>query len=130
MTVTVAVGVLALTASGCATGATAPAVSRNSDGSVAIDASRLRPVYDGRYVTADQLGDLQQQGRATAGVNNRELACQGITLYVDTEAQTQAVQDDFDRRHPVATPAVKESDTAADPCARFADSPQFVTDNG
>ncbi len=128
--VAAAVALLALAVSGCAARTATPVVSRNTDGSVAIDASRLRPVYDGRYVTADQLEELQRQGKATAGVTNRELACQQITLYVDTQAQAQAVQDDLERRHPMATLATAAPGDVSDPCAPFADSPRFVTSEG
>lgn len=129
-TVAAAVALLALALTGCAARTTTPVVSRNPDGSVAIDASRLRPVYDGRYVTADELEELQRQGKATAGVNNRELACQQITLYVDTQAEAQAVQDDVERRHPMAALATTAPGDVSDPCGPFADSPRFVASDG
>lgn len=100
-----------------------PSIWRQDDGSVAIDGSTLRPAYQGRYLNADELADLQDQGLATIGANNRELACQGITLYFDTDAQWQAYLDDFEARDTgdAATPAA-----GSDPCEPYADSPRFV----
>jgi hypothetical protein len=108
----------------------AGAVSRNDDGSVAIDGGQLRPVYDGAYVTQDQLAGLQKQGKAMLGLNNRELACQGITLYLDTEDQVQAVTDDFNHRHPITSLATHTPGDPSDPCAAFTDAPHYVTDKG
>lgn len=101
-----------------------PSIWRQDDGSVAIDGSALRPAYQGRYLTADELADLQAQGLATISANNRELACQGITLYFDTDAQWQAYLDDFEARDTgdAATPAA-----GSDPCEPYADSPRYVT---
>ena len=101
-----------------------PAIWRQDDGSVAIDGSRLRPAYHGGYVTMGQIADLQRRGLAMGSVNSRELACQGISLYFDTEAERQAYLDDFERRdqgRPVLLPP------HTDPCERYASSPRYVT---
>lgn len=102
-----------------------PAIWRQADGSVAIDGQALRDVYQGRYVTPDEVTRLQADGKAMAGVVNRELACQGITLLFDTDAEVQAYQDGFTARHGHEPTSLPEG---TDPCAAYADSPRFVTE--
>ncbi len=101
-----------------------PSIWRQDDGSVAIDGGSLRPAYHGRYLTADELADLQDQGLATISANNRELACQGISLYFDTDAEWQAYLDDFEAREPDYPATVPPG---SDPCEPYADSPQLVS---
>jgi hypothetical protein len=104
-----------------------PAVWRQDDGTVAIDGSQLRPVYDGRYVTLNELQHLTAMGKATASVNNRELACQGISLYFDTWDEVERYSRDFaarDKRYSAAHPG---QDASGDPCAPYADAPRQVT---
>lgn len=97
------------------------------DGSVAVDGSQLRPAYEGRYLSTSELATLQGQGKAMMGVVNRELACQGISLYFDTDAEWQAYLDDYEVRHgqDEATSLVP----GADPCDPYVDSPRYVNDS-
>ncbi len=126
------IAVAVAAATGLLTGGAAPAarepgvggIWRQDDGSVAIDVSALRPAYQGRYLTPDELASLESDGRATVSATNRELACQGITLYFDTEAEWAAYLADFEARH--AGDAVTLA-PGADPCAPYADSPRYVT---
>lgn len=107
-----------------AAGVNGGSIWRQADGSVAIDGSQLRPAYQGRYLSASELSDLQAKGKAMASANNEELACQGISLYFDTEAELEAYNADFDARHPMTS---RVADSTGDPCAAYADSPKYVT---
>ena len=99
---------------------------------VAIDAAALRPVYAGRLLTADDLARLQASGQATISANNRELACQGISLYFNTEAQRESHLRDFQRRHSAlraaSAQAIAGSRTArGNPCTEYAAAPSSIT---
>ena len=100
-----------------------PSIWRQDDGSVAIDGSTLRPAYEGRYLTADDSPTCRTRAWRRSARTTVELACQGITLYFDTDAQWQAYLDDFEARDTgdAATPAA-----GSDPCEPYADSPRFV----
>jgi len=92
--------------------ATAP----SSIGSVA-----LRPVYHDRYISLTDVATLQREGLATAPAVNRELVCQGVEVYFDTNAERDAFQASYAARYPVE-PAY----LAGDPCLPFRDSPRYV----
>ncbi|MDQ1724768.1 MAG: hypothetical protein QOG52_1796 [Frankiaceae bacterium] len=113
---------LVVTAGGVAAEAGSPAVSRNENGVVGIDLSQVRAVYEGHYISYAEVQKLNDSGRAMVSVNNRELACQGISLYFDTEDQRQAYIRDFEVRNK----AIDRSATTGDPCAPFANSPRFA----
>lgn len=102
------------------------AIWRQPDGSVAIDGQALRPVYQGHYITMNEVAALQKKGKAMGSVVNEELACQGITLYFDTGAEVDAYNKDFNARHPVTAAPTPRPTT--DPCAKYTDSPRYVTD--
>lgn len=104
-----------------------PVVWRQDDGTVAIDGSRLRPVYEGRYVTLNELRHLTDMGKATTSVNNVELACQGISLYFDTWDEVEVYSDDFEVRQRAYREANPEAEAGADPCVMYADAPRHVT---
>jgi hypothetical protein len=99
---------------------------RQTDGSVAINPGLLRPAYEGRYLTEAELAALQSHGRASASANNEELACQGITLYFDTEAQRDAYNTDFDARYP-SNSSRPTASPSADPCMAYTSAPRYVT---
>ena len=81
----------------------------------------LRPAYHGRYVTPTDIASLQAQGLATASAVNRELVCQDVEAYFDTNAERDAYMADYARRFPVEPPYL-----AADPCRPFRSSPHYV----
>lgn len=113
-------------AGGGAALANGDAIWRQPNGAVAIDGRALRPVYQGRYVSLDEVAALQKRGKAMGSAVNEELACQGITLYFDTEAELNAYNKDFDTRHPLTAAPTPAPTT--DPCAKYTDSPRYVTD--
>ena len=92
----------------------------------AIDGRALRPVYQGHYLTMNEVAALQKKGKAMGSVVNEELACQGITLYFDTGAEVDAYNKDFNARHPVTAAPTPRPTT--DPCAKYTDSPRYVTE--
>ncbi len=100
------------------------AIWRQDDGSVAIDGVQLRPAYEGHYLSSNELKDLQAHGKAMASANDPALACQGISLYFDTEAERDAYNADFDARYPIGS---DQRGAGEDPCAPYADWPSFVT---
>ena len=108
--------------------ATGHPIWRQQDGSVAIDGSALRLAYEGRYLDLGELQRLQSQGKATISANNRELACQGISLYFDTDNQLQAYLEGFERRDAQYKAEAATLPPADDPCAVYAQSPRFITD--
>ena len=100
----------------------APAVWRMDNGMVAIDGQQLRQWHDGHEVTLDQVEELQEDGKAIGGLNSIELACRGIQLWVDTEAQNDAYGDGYrtrlravDERRSAARAAGEDPGTG-DPC--------------
>lgn len=105
--------------------ATTNTIWRQPDGTVAIDGSALRPVYHGRYLSQVELKSLEVQGKATVSANNRELACQGISLYFDTPVERDAYLADFETRnegysHSPSSPVV-------DVCDPYRGGPRFVS---
>jgi len=101
-----------------------PAVWRGSDGGVGIDASRLTPLYYGERVSPQQVLDLNEHGKAMAGVQNVEAACHGVTLYFDTGAEADAYGADFTSRLRAMRAREKADGTfvdhpPADPCAEW-----------
>lgn len=116
-------GLAALVATGGGAAiANSPAVSRNGNGMVGIEVGQLRTVYQGRYVTPTELSDLEKAGRVVATVNSVELACQGISLAVSTEAERVAYGDGYKAR----SKALGRQDPTAEPCAAWATSPRFA----
>jgi hypothetical protein len=59
-----------------------------SDG--AINSAELATVYEGRLLSPRDLYLLQRKGLAQAGVVTGPLACQGVTLQFDTQAEADA----------------------------------------
>jgi hypothetical protein len=112
-------------AGGTVAAATMPAVFRQDNGVVAIDGSALKPAYQGTTLSGQQLADLQKQGKANFSANNQELACQGISLYFDTEAERQVYLTAFQPRW-IAAMAQEKKKPTQDPCAAYASSPRFV----
>lgn len=86
----VLVGGLAATAVAIGT-----AVSRDENGVTIVDTEHLEPMYDGVVITQEALARLVADGKATIAINSPELACQGVTLYVDTQAEADA----YDRQY-------------------------------
>jgi hypothetical protein len=98
-----------------------PAVFRQDNGVVAVDASQLHKyAYQGHEISAAQLKQLQAQGKATLSLITREGACNGDVLWFDTQAELTAFQaDSMARRSQAAVAGIK------DPCA-FAKTPQPI----
>lgn len=98
-----------------------PSVLRQPDGSVAIDGHSLRPSYYGRTLTLKQLTALQDKHLAMSNVNNRELACHGVSLYFDTDAEADQYIADFEHRDQAAKTRhqldSQQAAAGADPCA-------------
>lgn len=90
-------------------------------GSAGVAVGSVRPAYDGRYVTAQEVAALQAQGLATKAALTRELVCQGVELYFDTSAERDAYLSDYAARYPVQ-PAYVD----ANPCLPYAGSPRYV----
>lgn len=103
------------------------AVFRQDNGQPAVNGDALLPAYRGRIVTQGELEALQARGLATFGEVNRELACQGITLYFDTDSELTAYQRAYEPRHRAAVIAEQSQSRDADPCAVYAGSPRFVS---
>ena len=112
-----AAGVAALVATGggAIAAAGSPDVVRQSNGVVAIDTSHLQLVHDGHVVS----GDEAKQFHIIA--NNRELACQGITLAFDTDAYQAGYKLRLEHRR------LTGATDATDPCAAVADAPRYLT---
>lgn len=112
---------------GVAATADTPEVYRQDNGVVAIDGSRLQVSYAGHRISDRKLAALQKRGKGGTGISNRELACQGITLFVDTEAELQAYQQGFAARQEQrrVTRGASGASSSADVCAEFADAPRF-----
>lgn len=55
-----------------------------------IDGNRLAALYGDRLVSPRELYLLQRKGLARAGVVSGPLACQGVTLQFDSEAEADA----------------------------------------
>lgn len=85
-------GVLAAAAVGGGSVAVAgsPAVFRQDNGVVAIDGQQLRPWYYGRALDAEQIEDLNDDGKAMFSNSSIETACHGVSLVFDTEAESDA----------------------------------------
>lgn len=112
-------GLLAIAAIGGGTVAIAgtPAVFRQDNGVVAIDGEQLQPMHYGRAASLDQIGDLNAAGKAKFNLNTVELACKGVTLYVDTEAEADAYGKGYTQRaRAVAAHKAAQAAPATDPC--------------
>lgn len=98
-----------------------PSVLRQADGSVAIDGQSLSPSYYGRTLTLEQLTALQDKHLAMSSVNNRELACHGVSLYFDTDGEADRYMADFEQRDQAAEARhpsdAQQAANATDPCA-------------
>jgi hypothetical protein len=81
----------------------------------------LRPVYHGQYITPRDVATLQAQGLATSSEVNRELVCQGVELYFDSNAQRAAYLADYAKRFPTEPPYL-----AGNPCSPFRNSPSYA----
>jgi hypothetical protein len=90
-------------------------------GPAALGGIAVRPAYHGRYLTPSDVATLQAEGLATAPVINRELVCQGVELYFDTNAERAAYVADYAARFPVEPPYL-----AGDPCSPYRGSPHYV----
>ncbi len=121
----IAIGGLGLGASAVA--ANGLMVTRAPNGMVAINLDQATGVYQGRVVTLAEVEGLNKNGKAMFSIANRELACQGVMLYFDTEAQA----DDYGRgyvqreteRRAAAGPTIADT---GDPCQAYRDAPNFV----
>lgn len=93
-------GVLAAAALGGGAVAVAgvPGVFRMDNGVVGIDANALDGWHQGRVVTADQIEDLQAEGKAGYSAQSIELACHGVLAYLDTEAEADAYSAGYNAR--------------------------------
>ncbi|MCD5352013.1 hypothetical protein [Kineosporia mesophila] len=116
--------VIALAGAGTAVAA-GKGVFRDETGNVGIDASVLSPVYEGHRRTITDLEQLEIEGKAHYSVNNRELACQGISLYFDTEAERQAYLQEVEPRHQAAMQE-ESAHPDEDPCKPYTHSPRFA----
>ena len=101
-------------------------VFRDVEGNIGIDGSVLSPAYQGKLFTVEEIEQLELQGKARFSVNNPELACQGISLYFDTEAERQAYLTEAEPRLQAAHAATRAHPDEKDACTYFADSPQYV----
>ncbi len=118
-------GLLAVAAVGGASVAVAgpPAVWRQDNGVVGIDGEQLRAVYRGRTLTLTQVGDLNEQGKAGIGLNSIELACHGVSLYVDNETERDIYGEGYKERLQAVEALRRASQgtgvdpEATDPCA-------------
>lgn len=102
-------------------------VTRAPGGVIAIDLEQATGVYQGRVVTLAEVQNLNTNGQAMFSIANRELACQGVMLYFDTEAQA----DDYGRGYAQREKARRAATTptsavSGDPCEGYADTPNFV----
>jgi hypothetical protein len=90
-----------------------PAVFRQSNGVVAVDASQLhKNAYEGREITQAQLQQLNAEGKATHSLITREGACHGDILLFDTDAELTAFETASMARRQAAEAAGEQ-----DPCA-------------
>lgn len=103
-----------------------PSVEVMGPGLVGTDVGALTMVYRGDAVTAEQLEDLNADGKAMVGVHSPELSCQGIALYVDTPAEA----DDYGRGYTARAKTLDDEAAGdlgtADPCAGYEDAPRFL----
>lgn len=120
------IGLVAAVGAGAAA-ADSLGVFRQDNGQVAINPDALQLAYKGKIITQQEAADLIAKGLATFSQNNRELACQGITLLFDTEAELQQYRREYEPRHRAALEAEKTLAAGADPCSVYAGSPRFVT---
>lgn len=102
-------------------------VTRQPNGMVAINLDQATGVYQGRVVTLTDVQNLNKNGQAMVSIANRELACQGVMLYFDTESQADDYARGYAQREKArrAAPASTSSDTG-DPCQGYRDAPNFV----
>jgi hypothetical protein len=94
------VGLLAAAAVGGGTVAVAgkPGVFRMGNGVMGIDANALDGWHRDRVVTADQIEELQADGKAGYSAQSVELACHGVIAYFDTEAEADAYGAGYNTR--------------------------------
>ena len=111
-----AAALLVVLLSGASTQAHHGATGPSTLGGIAV-----RPAYHGEYLTPSDVATLQAEGLATAPVISRELVCQGVELYFDTDAERDAYVADYTARFPVEPPYL-----AGDPCSPYRDSPHYV----
>jgi hypothetical protein len=100
-----------------------PNVTSQSNGVVAIDTRGLQPSYHGTILTTAQMRALHAEGKATASLQNREAACQGVYLLFDTLGQSDSWESDYLARRTkdqVAEPS-------SDPCHKYADTPDLTS---
>ncbi len=118
----IAVGALGLGASAVA--ANGFMVTRQPGGMVAIDLGQATGVYQGRVVTLTEVENLNKNGQAMVSIANRELACQGVMLYFDTQAQADDYARGYAQRE--KTRRATSATTSSDPCQGYRDAPNFV----
>jgi hypothetical protein len=87
-------------------------VFRQDNGQYAVNGDALRPEYQGRILTEEELESLQSKGRATISANNIDLACRGVVRYFDTEEEWAAYTSEYDStfrsRNPTQNPCAPE----------------------
>ncbi|MCU1678800.1 MAG: hypothetical protein JWM93_3558 [Frankiales bacterium] len=120
----VAVGVAAVAMGGVAV-ASQPAVFTQENGVAAIDGSQLRPAYQGRVLTGAEHAQLESIGKARFGTVNTAGACQGVTVYYDSQDEAYAANNAVTA---VLHEARKDPDYDKHPCAAFANFPRLVTE--
>ena len=105
-----------------------PAISRQTDGVVALNGGVLRPVYQGRYVSPSERAELERNGLALSAVVTIETACQGVMLLYDTDEEADQRFSEFWTRHQDELLAPSTPGDTSDPCEPYAGSPSFVTE--
>lgn len=90
---------------------------------VGIDGQQLRGYYYGRTLNLDKVEDLNDDGKAMISITTIELACRGVSLYVDTDAENERYGDGYKARLEAveakrqAALATGVGPEATDPCA-------------
>lgn len=114
--------------------ASAPAVHRGASGLDVIDGSNLQPYYNGARVTPERIRELRQEHKAMFELGDMELACQGIELFVDTQAQADAYSATTKPRMLARVEAMRAAheagrtytDPPGDPCAGLPTAPPVL----
>lgn len=124
-----AIGAIALSALGIgaiAVAAHTSAVFRQDNGAYAV--GDVQPVYHGAVVTPEQLKELNAHGKARFGSSTMELACQGVALYFDTDAEQDQYIAEYNTREARRWAAWKTAGgpPQGDPCPAYADAPAAI----
>ncbi len=97
-------------------------IERGPGGETVIDNDALSPAYQGHKITSEELAQLKSRGLARSAVSNAELACRGVILYFDTDAEADRYISDFAERHPISE---RVANREGDLCALYTDAPEF-----